>query len=110
MSRAPRPHGTRPSPCPASSSASHRRGAIAGGDEDLEAVLAGVAGARDRAADAGDLAVREPVVLDRAEIDAGQRLEDLPRLRPLHGDQRVAIARVDDRRVADLLTRSAIQA
>ena len=68
--------------------------------EDLEAVLAGVAGARHRGADAGDLAVREPVVLDRRQIDAGQRLQHLERRGPLDRDQRVARAGVDGDRVA----------
>ena len=68
--------------------------------EDLEAVLAGVAGARDRGAGAGHFAVREPVVADVAEIDAGQRLQDFARGRPLQRDQRVAAARVDRRGIA----------
>ena len=65
--------------------------------EDLEAVLAGVAGARDGAADAGHLAVREPVVLDGpSRSTAVSDWTIAARLRPLHGDERVAVARVDD--------------
>ena len=51
-------------------------------------------------ADVGDFAVREPVVLHRREIHAGQRLQHLERPRPLHGEQRVARAGVDRDRVA----------
>ena len=42
----------------------------------------------------------EPVILDGGEIDACQRLHHLLRLRALHGEQRVARARVDGNRVA----------
>ena len=72
-------------------------------DEDLEAVLAGVAGARDRGADVGDFPVREPVVLHAGEVDARQRLQDVERLGPLNGEQRVARARVDGDGVAGRL-------
>ena len=68
--------------------------------EDLEAVLARVSGSRNRRADARDLAVREPVVLDGAEVDAGQRLKNAERFRTLHGDERVSRARVDGHGIA----------
>ena len=79
-------------------------------DEDLEAVLARVAGARDGRADVGHFAVREPVVLHRGEVDAGQRLDDAERRRSLDGEQRVARARVDGDGVAGRAMCSAIQA
>ena len=62
--------------------------------EHLEAVLAGVAGPRDGAAHAGDLAVGEPVVLDARQVHVAQRLQHLARERALQGDQRVARAGV----------------
>ena len=98
MSRAPRPAGTTPAARPACEDRVPDALGRRRRHEHLEAVLAGVAGARDRDADAGDLAGREPVVLDVAEVDAGQRLQDLARRRPLDRDQRVARARVDGRR------------
>ena len=103
VSRAPRPHGIsvgRPAglenrlPDPVGRL---RR------NEDLEAVLAGVAGARDGGADVGDLAVGEPVVLHARQIDAGQRLQHLERRRALHREQRVARAGVDGDGVAGRL-------
>ncbi len=71
--------------------------------EDLESVLARVAGARNSGADVGDLAVREPVVLQRCEVHAGQRLQDLERARPLDGEERIARARVNGHGVAGCL-------
>ena len=41
----------------------------------------------------------EPVVLDGGEIDCGERLQNLLRARALHGDERIAIARVHGRDV-----------
>ena len=76
---------------------------LRGRDEDLEAVLAGVAGARDGRADVGDFPVAEPVVLQAREVDAGKRLEHVHRFGTLHGDERIARARVDGDRVADTL-------
>ena len=48
VSRQDRPHGTRPAAAPASVSACHSCSASLGRDEQLEAVLAGVAGAGDQ--------------------------------------------------------------
>ena len=71
--------------------------------EDLEAVLTGIAGTRHGGAHASHLAVREPVVLHRGEIDAGERLQDVERPRTLHGDQRIASAGIDRHRIASRL-------
>ena len=54
---------------------------------ELEAVLAGVAGAGDEALRAGDLPDVEVVVPDLAERHGGERLEQLLRPRPLHREQ-----------------------
>ena len=52
------------------------RGGDVGGDVDLEAVFAGVAGAGDEhVVDIGDLAPGEPVVLDGGEVDFGELLQ-----------------------------------
>ena len=100
VSRAPRPHGNESDGRPASSRACQTRSADCGRDENLETVLAGVTGPRDRRAHVGDLPVREPVVLDLVEVDAGQRLQDFERRRALDGEQCVARAGVDGDRVA----------
>ena len=42
---------------------------LAGRDVDLEAVLAGVAGASDARRDADNLAVGEPVIFDAGQVD-----------------------------------------
>src|SRR5204863_100414 len=55
---------------------------------------------RDRHAHARDFTGREPVVLDRREVDTGQRLQDGRRRRSLQGEQRITRARVHRRRVA----------
>ena len=68
--------------------------------KNLEAVFAGVAGARHRGPYAGHFPVREPVVLHAGEIDGRERLHDAQGLGPLHGDERVAGARIDDRDLA----------
>ena len=72
-----------------------------GRHEHLEAVLAGVAGPRDRPGHARDLAGREPVVLDVGERHAGQRLQDVARGRPLDRDQRIPRAGVHRDGVAE---------
>src|ERR1044072_7543177 len=65
-----------------------------GVDVELEAVLAGVAGARDDGAMAVDGARCEAVVLQCREVEVGQRLQDLHRLRPLQREERVAVGDV----------------
>ncbi len=65
--------------------------------EDLEAVLPGVAGARDDGARVRHLAVTEPVVLELRQLDAGERLQHFAGGRPLNGDERIAAAGVDRR-------------
>ena len=52
-------------------------------------------------AHARHLAGREPVVLDVGEVDAGQRLQDFARHRPLDRDERVARAGIHGHRIAD---------
>ena len=55
-----------------------------GGDVDLEAVFAAVAGARDEdVVDAGDLSPGEPVIFDRGEVDLGELLQGFKRARAL---------------------------
>ena len=58
------------------------RGGFAGRDVDLEAVLAGVAGARDARRRAGDFAVGEPVVADARQVDRRQLLQRRQRRGP----------------------------
>ena len=61
----------------------------AGGlDEDLEAILAGVAGPGDEGRDSGDGPLGDPVVADPGEVEVGQRGEDLHRPGTLDGDER----------------------
>ena len=72
-----------------------------GRDEQLEPVFTGVPRAGDDAANAGDFAVGEPVVLHRGEIGSRQLLNDRGRRRSLNGQQRVSRARVDDGDVAN---------
>src|SRR6185295_9685003 len=67
-------------------------------DVQLEAVLAGVAGARDERRAAVHLALPEAVVAERRGA-GGERLEDLLLLGTLEGDQRPAVALVDDLRL-----------
>ena len=57
-------------------------------DEQLEPVLARVAGARDERRDARDLALGDRVVAQRAEVQIGQRSEHLGGAWPLDGDER----------------------
>ena len=70
---------------------------VHGGEVQLEAVLAGVAGARDGAVDAGTGAGGEVVVADRVEGDIAKRLQDLLRLRSLHGKEGDVVGIVRDR-------------
>jgi hypothetical protein len=60
----------------------------------LEAVLAGVAGAAHDHVVAGNGSLGEVVVADAAEVDVSERLEDLGGLRTLHGEERHVVARV----------------
>src|ERR1043165_1734739 len=66
---------------------------------ELEAVLAGVAGAGDDGIDAVDVAAREAVVLDRTEVDVDERLEVALRVRALERELRVVRALVPDFRI-----------
>lgn len=59
--------------------------------EQLEAVLAGVAGARDQRRDAGDRSGQTGVVLQAVQIGVGERREDARGLGALHGEQRVGV-------------------
>ena len=59
----------------------------AGLDEDLEAVLARIAGSRDEGRDPGHLALRDGVVAQGRQVDPGQRGEDRDGPRPLDGQQ-----------------------
>ena len=56
-------------------------------DEDLEPVLAGVAGPRDQRRDAGDGPLGGGVVAQRRQVDVGQRPEDLGGAWTLDGQQ-----------------------
>ena len=56
-------------------------------DEQLEAVLAGVAGAGDLHRDPGHDALGDPVVADRRQVELRQRSEDVERARPLDRDE-----------------------
>ncbi len=82
-------------------------GGLVGGDVDLEAVFAGVAGARDQhVGNAGDRAPGEPVILDGGEIDFGELGESLERARALQGQLRVVagvVAEMNAGPAADLL-------
>src|SRR5258708_3595430 len=53
---------------------------------DLEAIFAGIARARDDGRRAIHLAEGEPVVLDRAEVDVGQRLQEALGVGALQGE------------------------
>ena len=77
MSRAPRPTGDAVAGVPtAASSASQSSRSARVVDEDLEAVLARVAGPRDERRDAGDVPFGDGVVAQRGQVDVGQRRED----------------------------------
>ena len=78
MSRAPSPHGV----APRASTRSQSSPASSAMHEQLDALLARVAGAVDHAGDAVDLALRER---ERRRLGEPEPLE---RARPLHGDQR----------------------
>ncbi len=55
--------------------------------EELEAVLAGVAGACDEGRDPGHASLRDPVVVDRSQVEVGERGQDPRRLGTLDGDE-----------------------
>ncbi|CAM5645346.1 hypothetical protein SAURM35S_07265 [Streptomyces aurantiogriseus] len=59
--------------------------------EQLEAVLTGVAGARDQRRDPGDGAGQPGVVLQTVEVGVGEGREDARGLGTLDGDQRVVV-------------------
>ena len=79
------------------------RHGVARGDEQLEAVLAGVAGPRDQRVDPGDRAGQDRVVLQVGERGVGEPGQDLLRLRSLDGDQRVRVGPVVDGRLVEPL-------
>ena len=81
-----------------------------GRNEDLVAVLAGVAGPRNGDARRGHFAVREPVVANLAQVDAGQRLQHLASGRALDRDQRVRLLESTTAASPAALTCSLIQA
>ena len=64
------------------------------GDEDLEAVLAGVPGAGDDRRDSVHRPFGEAVERHLREVDRGERLEDRLGLRSLQGQQRELVAQV----------------
>ena len=55
--------------------------------EDLEAILAGVAGPRDKGRNARHGSFGDPVVADAGQVEVGQRREDLHRPGTLDGDE-----------------------
>ena len=72
-------------------------GGLVGGQVDLKAILAGVAGARDEhVGKATDRAPGEPIVFDRAQIHLGQFGQRILRARSLDGELRVVVAVVAD--------------
>ncbi len=87
MSRAPSPTGPPSAARTASRRASHSALGLGRVDEDLEPVLAGVAGPRDQPRDPGDGPLGGGVVAQRRQVDVGQRPEDLGRARTLDGQQ-----------------------
>ena len=68
-------------------------------EEQLEAVLAGVAGARDERRLAARVALGDGVVLERGQVDVRQRPEQLRRTRALDGDERRPQRSIVERRV-----------
>ena len=99
VSRAPRPHAMMPAGCPAARRASHTGNASCPVKEELEAVLAGVAGARDERGLPAHVALGDRVVAQRAEVDVGQRRAGACCARALDGDQRGAQRRVVNGRI-----------
>ena len=101
MSRAPSPIGWMPSGRPASIRRGPEALGPAGGDVELEAVLAGVAGARDDGGHARHRPADEVVVRDAGHVAIGQAAHQRLRLRPLHREQRGLVAHVLPLRAAD---------
>ena len=114
MSRLASPAGTSPRSAPVSTSASQRRGARIGCEVELEAVLAGVAGARDEHGLALERGREGAVVLDRVQVgdevvdvvarsvvdaEAGRLLQHGAGVGALQGDQGDVVALVGDERV-----------
>ena len=83
MSRAARPAGT----APLRKQLVPQRRRVGRGKQQLDAVLAGVAGAADQHLGAGELPRRGGHA--RGQRRVGDRLHDLPRARALHGEHRV---------------------
>ena len=69
------------------------------GEIDFEAVFAGVAGARDEAINATDLAKRKMIVADGVELRWRELLQDFSGARALNRELRVARSGVFNRRV-----------
>ena len=91
VSRAPRPQGA----TPAAPSACQKSAADSDGQHDLEAVLAGVAGARDEPFVAGGAEERAERARGGAAGLRQERRRLRPRVRPLHGDHREIAPRHD---------------
>ena len=90
MSRAPRPAGTIPNFWPSFKQPIPHRQRVLPLEEQLEAVLPGVAGARDERRLATGMALGDGVVAQAAQVHVGQRLEQLRGARTLDGDERGA--------------------
>ena len=94
MSRAPSPTGIRPSGAPSASSASKTATMSPAAGVDLEAVGAGVAGARDQGRPPRDLAAREGPAGERRELRRGHAREHARRERTLEREQARLVAAV----------------
>ena len=92
VSRAPSPQGMAPRRSSSSQARARRRGR-----EQLDAVLAGVAGAADQRL--GPASRRSRARHPRGQRGGGDRLHDLAGVRALHGEHRVAVDPVLDRDV-----------
>ena len=90
MSRAPSPAGVAPAP----SSASQSAGAASGVEQELDAVLARVAGAADERLGAGDARASPCASAAAARRRPARRRSRAPRA--LHGEHRVVVDRVGD--------------
>src|SRR5438132_7174291 len=71
-------------------------GGVAIGAEDFEAVLAGVAGARNDGGNAGDLALDKGVIAQRTQVLVGKALDEGDRMGSLDAEQRPVPADVED--------------
>ena len=97
-SSASMPAGLMSNGLPPSISASHTRSGVAGGHPDLVAEIAGVAGAGDVDADAGDRAARDAEVLQPVDVGLRDRAQQPRGRRPLQRERRDLLRDVLDRR------------